>query len=546
MNVVTSFNPINFRFQGILFTADIRNETEYNLRALLLQLQSTELTQHVSYDLMSSTNVNDTEADVTWVNKGSQASENRWFVSPMTLFLKDKQNGQVLYEYNFDSKSSNGGGYMYNAKKPTKDKVTVVFWANAIDKPVIKINNANGEVIEKPLPYRTGFFLSVDNREAKPIGVTSDNGYKYVYSTDPALDEIVGSTATSYANPKQKGMYDPNIAIAPPMDFVCVRTVQKSLKSNQGKYVHLTLKVPVRPVMPIETMAQSNLWSHEKGAKEMSFIKPDGANSGTQINAVNYAQAASYALELAKYTSSYWMLPSKEQLYGVILPGNNAHNTHNWNHTATPSGVYNWVEKGPAVKEKITFSDGTTQDYYMMYGRPAKGTNDNKVYGLRFFTDDTNLKGSEHFSLTKYEFTTSAGKRQIFRVSTAWLGPEYAKLYEGMFEDQRDWIKEIATNDNDNQDNLFRKFQNDFVTRDFIAEAPRNGTYYSSIPQGGAYTTVMVGYFYGTSSAVNRAVAFNNKRVITGVAEGTDFTNFTGARGYLRPMRRNFTKFVYR
>lgn len=539
-NVVTSKNPINFRFQGILFVADIKNDTEYNLRLTHLQLQSTELTQHVTYDLMSSTNINDTEDKVTWSNDSQTDLEGRWYITPMGMYAEGR------LEYRLDPKTqATNGNYLYDATEPKKTPASVIFWVNSVEP--IHTNKLTKEV--RTLPYRTGFFISAENREAKPTNATKDAGYKYVYSTDPALDEIVGATT-------QKSIYSTDIQIAPSMNYVCTRAIQKSLAGNRGKFVYITLKVPERPVMPIETIAQANLYDLKKGAKQMQFVPLDGANKVLNSTKVNYGQEASYAYQLADFTNSYWMLPDKHQWFGVLLPGNNVDNVHNWNAGEAGSGIYNWIES--KVKETITFSDGKSEDYYVMYGRPKKGNNDNRIYGLRFFSDAENLKGSNQFSLTKYEFITSAGGREIMRASSVWLGPEYAKLYEGMFTDQRDWITEIAYNDQENNEtSLFWKMNADFVTRNFIVENPHEtSTYNFNVPRD--YNRNMIGYFYGpktnyVSDARARALVFKNRRLFTGPSSAqmsnVDFTNYhsTGsAKGYLRPMRRNFTKFSYR
>lgn len=546
-NVALSNTPMHFKFQGVLFSVDVKNGTRYNLQFDWLYMQSTELTGHVSYDLASSHKITDAEEDIAWRNTAQVDLEGRWYTTAMGFYAEDR------FKYLLDAKTSDDDEkYLYDANEPNKHKATVVFWAHALKK-----EDRPQRADRSLLPPRTGFFVTVQNTEANPKGNTTGNSLlKYVYSNDKNVDDILGNIQSSAGVKPAATGFSADIQMAPSMQFVCARAIQRSLHPQRGNFVSMTITVPERPVMPIETMAQRNVYDHKSGAKAMQFAPLD-AKGVLNANKGHYVQEASYAYQLADQTNSYWMLPTAEQFYGVLLPGNNIDKTHNWNPGDAGSGIYNWVEKGADVKEKIVFSDGSSGEYYMMYGRPEKGKNDHKIYGLRYFTDENYLKGSNHFSLTKYEITTN-GVFDIMRVQTAWLGPEYAKLYEGVYPDQRAWIKEIAQNDGDNSDaSLFKKLEEDFVTRDLVISPGHEiATYRFNAPTG--YDRDIIGYFYGPKSSLvsasrARGLAFKNRRLFTGYSDGqgmkVDFTDFyaTGiSKAYLRTMRRNFTKFVYR
>lgn len=548
-NVALSNTPMHFKFQGVLFSVDVKNGTRYNLQFDHLQMQSTELTGHVSYDLASSNNIADTEENIAWRNTALVDTEKRWYTTPMGFYAEGR------FKYLLDAKTSdNDEKYLYDANEPNKHRATVVFWAHALKKED-RPQRADGSL----LPPRTGFFVTVQNTEANPKGNKEGNSlFKYVYSNDVNVDDILGNIESSAGVSSEAKGFSADIQMAPSMQFVCARAIQRSLHPQRGNFVHMTITVPERPVMPIETMAQRNVFDHRSGAKAMQFAPLDSRGKVLNATKGHYAQDATYAYQLADQTNSYWMLPTAEQFFGVLLPGNNEDKTHNWNSGEADSGIYNWVEKGAAVKEKIVFSDGSSGEYYMMYGRPEKGKNDHKIYGLRYFTDENYLKGSNHFSLTKYEITSN-GTFDIMRVQTAWLGPEYAKLYEGVYPDQRAWIKEIAQNDGNSSDaSLFKKLEEDFVTRDLIISLGHDVATYRATPFPQGYDRNIIGYFYGPKSSLvsasrARGLAFKNRRLFTGYSAGPgmniDFTNFHAfgnSKAYLRTMRRNFTKFVYR
>lgn len=533
-NKLLGSDPIHFKFQGILFALDMKNGTNYNLKPTFLQLQSTELTAHVSYDLSSSNSVTDTEDKVKWINTGNKDATDRWYITWMSLGDK----------YHLDPKNS-ATSFLYDKSEPNKYKATVIFWANAIDTDAIK---------------RTGFFVSSTNTEAKPawterrengslfLDPNTDKGthFKYVLTPDANLDGIL-QTRDNHA--KLNGQYASDIQMAPGMDFLCVRAIQRSLKNNRGKYVHLTVTVPERPVMPIETMAQNNLYNYQDG-KYMNFVYFPGTE-----NRYGYQQYGYYAKEFAEYSDAnktYWMLPTLKQWHGLTLQGHNLDNAHNWN-----EGVYDWIEGegGDFGKESIEFSNGVTKEYYATYGRPAKGANDNKIYGLRFFADKEHKVGTDQFSLTRYELRQYEG-HPVLAIESVWLGPEYAKLYDGVFTSVKDWIKEIAQNDNGGEKSMFRRLRRDFVTRYLLVEQQSGATSYKDpVPKG--YTPQMVGYFYGPATNfpdkyTAKAIAFKNNTLFTGPSNDLkyDFTNFTTSRfqvqGFIRPIRRNFTTFQYK
>lgn len=538
-NKVESEQDMQFKFQGILFTIDLKNGTEYNLNPSLIQLQSTELVGRVAYDLSASNNIGDTEDKMKWENLENKDVTGRWYLR--NLGFGDK--------YRLDPKSKAiNGNFLYDVTESKKYPATVIFWVNTIETPAIK---------------RTGFFISSKNTEAKPAWnekivdgkvfyeTNTDTGtqYKYVLTSDDKLDGILGTHDNHF---KLNNKYASDIQIAPGVANLCAKTIQHSLKRNQGKFIHLTLTVPERPVMPIETMAQNNLWGYKDG-KTMDFVFFPGEDRNYA-----YQQKGTYAKQFAEYSEknkSYWMLPSLNQWYGILMAGHNNDNAHNWNENA-----YNWIEGegtgGDRGREEVGFGgENDLKTYYAVYGRPEKGNpNANKIYGLRFFTDPEHKKGSDLFSLTRYERTTYGGK-PVLKIQTVWLGPEYAKLYEGMYPSLHGWIKEISMNDNEGEKSMFVKLRADFVTRYLLVEEAGSVTYAKQVPQG--YNSKMVGYFYGPSSNFKdaktaKAIAFKDNTLFTGPSKDLkyDFTDYTSSyynnEAYVRPVRRNFTKFGYK
>lgn len=537
MNKVASSDEMNFKFQGILFTLDVKNGTDYNLMPTLIQLQSTELTSHVAYDLSASNNIDDKEEDFKWQNTGQKDATDRWYITPMGL-----GNG-----YRLDPKSkATNDNFLYDVTEPKKNKVTILFWTNTV---------------ETNLAKRTGFFVSSVNTEAKPAWKEKVEGgkiileqdksesqsYKYVLTSDVLLDDIIGTNSN---HSKLNGKYASDIKIAPSMDFLCAKTLQRSLKRNRGKYVHLTITVPERPVMPIETMAQNNLYGYKDG-KKMDFVGFPGTESK-----YGYAQYSYYAKDFTQRSDAnnwHWKLPTHKQWYGLLMAGHNPDNAHNWNENA-----YNWIEgdNGDFGQEEIEFSNGTIGTFYAAYSRPEKGNpNQNKIYGLRFFKDQNHKIGTDQFCLTRYERRDYNGK-PVLAVESVWLGSEYAKLYDGIYLNVKDWIHEISLNDNDGEKSLFHHLRRDFVIRYLLVEDINSGqTYYKDVTPKG-YSRVMTGYFYGPesefkSNSETRAIAFKNNTLFTGPSSDLhfDFTNYKSqsntAVGYVRPMRRNFMKFEY-
>lgn len=543
---ITTTETIRFRFQGTIFAIDVRNDTNYKLSPNLIQIQSTEMTRKVSYNLSAALNVAANPEQMPWDNNAQKDVTNVWFINPMSLRTA---NGSALYKLDPKNSATNGN-YLYDITEPKKYKVTVLCWLNSV---------------ETSLAKRTGFFISVTNDEAKPAwnetysngnlilspNTTQSQTYKYVLTSDSNLDGILG-TGDNHA--RLNGRYNPNIKMAPSMDFICAKTYQRSLKNNRGKYVHLTISVPVRPVMPIETLSQNNVYDHQNGAKLMEFVPfPAGSR-------YDYAQYADYAKQFAARTeanrSSYWILPNLNQWYGFLMAGHNGDNAHNWNDDGG-GGIYDWVEglDGDYGQEEIQFSDGHQQTYYAMYGRPSKDShNRDRIYALRFFSDKEKNKGTDQFALTRYYARQYNGK-DVLAIETVWLGKEYAKLYEGLYPNKQSWIREIAANDTEGESSMFVNLRRDFVTRYLLVEVPSgNSIYNSAMPLN--YDRNMVGYFYGPSSSfINsnhaKAIVFKNKVLFTGPSSSTmnfDFTNYRATRsavGYLRAIRRDFTAFEY-
>lgn len=570
-NKVTSKEKIDFKFQGLMMTVDIQNDTEYFLRPIQLQLQSTELVRNVAYDLSASNNIKDGLEKMTWVNAGKIDETGRWYISPMGLgntFRLDPKskavNGNYLYDNDYVDIPEIG-----------KAKATVVFWANVLERTAPRLANTDDEDSENnpvyagTLPPRTGFFITADNLEAKPAWATNSGEpvavkrpiiegeanqslkrFKYVLSSDMYLDGIFG-TDDNYT--KLKGEYADDIEMAPSMDYICVRAIQRSLKNNRGKFVRLTVKVPKRPVMPIETMAQHNVWSHNKSAGMRNLDFTDAPETGDRN--YGYTQYGNYVkefAELSESTQGYWMLPTMKQWHGLLMPGHNGDNAHNWN------AVYNWLEghKGDMGLESIELADGSVKEYYAAYRRPAKGhVNESKIYALRFFADEAKTIGSDRFSLTRYH-RVKINNHELLAVQSVWLGPEYAKLYDGVYPGIRPWLDEILKNDNGAQGSMFVNMQKDMITR-YLVVGQQSGSWKSSypirpsLPQG--YNADMNGYFAGPANTIStnraRAMAFKNNTLFSGPSSSLnyDFTNYvTGGSqviGYMRVIRRNFTEF---
>lgn len=571
---LASLEPIQFRFQGLLFTLDLKNDTNYKLRPYQIEVQSTELTSNVTYDLSSSLNIMDERAAVTWTNTGLTDASGRWWVTHLNLY----RQGQI--EYHLDPKSqAQNGNWIYDKTEPKKNKVTFLFWAHVSNSVPLK---------------RTGFFISSTNLEAKPAWDEKTNGvtgnislepnlssnnnseleggvaYKYVLTSDPNIDGIARTGMLDTNSPltdTKKYTFASDIHMAPGMESLCAKALQRGLSSNLGKFVHLTLSVPERPVMPLETMAQNNMWSYRNNGQSVNFVYFPGQdrNSHTGIDAP-YAKGFA---EASERNQSYWMLPSLKQWYGLLMRGHNEDNAHNFNDTA-----YGFVEgvSGDLGEEEIEFADGTTETFYAMYMRPLKtDANSHRVYGLRFFSDSQHSMGTKHTALTRYTHSTYPGTNNIvLTVETAWLGPEYVKLYDGVHKNPQAWLSEIANNDNDSPQSLFRQLRKRFVTRHLLVDPPSGYSHYGVAQQlrfPSEYDKVMVAYFYGPSNlftAKNRArgIAYKNATLFTGISafiqrtdrqeqKEVDFTDLhaTGldqSKAYLRPIRRGFVTFPYK
>lgn len=538
---LATYDPIRFKFQGIIFTLDVKNGTNYSLTPHMLELQSSELVNHVLYDLGSSSKITDTEADVRWEKSPDAPTDqmNRWFIIRLGL-----GNG-----YKLDPKNlATNGNFLYDKTEPAKNKVTAVFWVNALGVSSIK---------------RTGIFISSTNDEAKPAwdevmqngkvtlspNMSEGTHYKYALTSDPNIDGIVRTGVLDTNNPLSRKSYSSDIRMAPSMDGLCVKTLQRSIANNRGKYIHLTVTIPERPVMPIETMAQNNMYSYRNNGNGINFVGFPGADRyDRQMQTADYTKGFTQASE---NNSSYWMLPNLKHWHGILMSGHNRDNAHNFNEIA-----YGFFEGdgGDLGKEEVEFADGSTGTYYAVYGRPLQSDiNNHRVYGLRFFRDEAHTEGTNQFALSRYTSTTYGG-RDVLVVESVWLGPEYAKLYDGVHRDQRAWLREIANNDNDGEGSLFRQLRKSFVTRYLIVERSGTRQYNFSVP--GTYNRDMIGYFYGpsslfASSARAKAIAYKNHTLFTGPSQdlGVDFTNYnsTGnAEAYVRPIRRGFIAFPYK
>lgn len=551
-NKVASAEPVVFKFQGLMVTLDVQNDTHYKLTPTSIQIQSTELTRHVSYDLSSSNNILDTQENVKVENAVQKDESGRWYISRLRL--------SNLYQLDPKALATNGN-YLYDKKESEKHRATIVFWSHILD---------NASSVK-----RTGFFISSINDEAKPAwdedtttdpsrlilkpNTESGTQFKYALTSDPNIDGIARTGVLDTNNPLSKKTYAPDIRMAPSMDLICARAIQRSLKNNLGKYVHLTIKVPERPVMPIETMAQNNMYSYRDGGNGIHFVGFPGEDTrDLQTQTANYTRGFASASETNR---SYWMLPSMKQWHGLLMPGHNPYNTHNFNDQA-----YNFFEgeTGDLGIEEIEFSDGTVGTYYAVYTRPDKGQpNDNVAYSLRFFKDVDKKIGSDQFALTRY-IKNSYGGKPVLTVESVWLGPEYAKLYDGIYASTKDWLLEISKNDTDSSESLFSLFRRAFVTRHLVVQVPKSPSQYLELVNGkrfpkADYTLDMVGYFAGPSNQFNssgsraRAIVYKQDRLFSGPSTASDlswdFTDYYAngtADAYVRPIRRDFTQFSYK
>lgn len=523
----SNIDNIHFKAQGMLMKVLVKNDTKYNLALNLLSLQSTTLATSSVYDLSSN-------GLPKLDNNKYEAFKWTYEVSEETGAKKDATGKWMRRSWQF------GDAFKLDSEKSLQYKSdntyrTILIWTNVM-KPAGSI------------PSRTGFYLELDNTEAKPLGAAYNSTYKYVYTSDANFDDMVAKGLTA----------------APNMDWVLAKVLQDDFTNKLGTFIKCPIRIKQREVLPAEQMAQDNLYNYDYNNDKPTWCKN---------NTKDYAQYGKWTKTYAQNSASKnntWQLPTKEQWTGMFLTNDqNDEHTKNFN-----DGSYDWSEGGSATydkakaKESVTFGDGTNYPYYSVYqrfpgGNPttnAEYPNNKYVYALRFFENEAQTKGSKHFCLMKYYYSKTNNDTDQMEVKTIYLGPLFMKLYEGMYQTTEELLKEIGHNDDDkNPESMFGNYGKTMVMRTMtLKNAPFSGLTYaaSADPKNRPFTA---GYFVGpvsnfTANNAAKEISFREGRVIDGKTgayyDYADFSNYTSrssdTKGYLRPINTKFMTFQYK
>lgn len=530
----SNIDNIHFKAQGMLMKVLVKNDTKYNLALKLLSLQSTTLATSSVYDLSSN-------GLPKLDNNKYEAFKWTYEVSEETGAQKDATGKWMRRSWRFGDNGTNPSNMLLSPEKSLQHKSdntyrTILIWTNAM-KP------------KDSTPSRTGFYLELDNTEAKPLGAAYNSKYKYVYTSDANFDDMVAQ----------------GLIAAPNMDWVLAKVLQDDFTKKLGTFIKCPIKIKQREVLPAEQMAQDNLYNYDYNNDKPTWCKN---------NTKHYAQTGKWTKTYAQNSenkNNTWQLPTKEQWTGMFLT-----NDQNEEHTKNfDAGSYNWSEGGSATsnkaaaKENVTFGDGTTKyEYYSVYQRFPGGNpdidkeypNNKYVYALRFFENEAQTKGSKHFCLMKYYYSRTKDDTDKMEVKTIYLGPLFMKLYEGMYQTTEDLLKEIGHNDDDkNPESMFGNYVKTMVTRTMtLKNAPFKDFYYAASvdPLNRTFTA---GYFVGpvsnfTANNAAKEISFREGRVIDGKTGKTynnvDFSNYTSrstdTKGYLRPINTKFMTFQYK
>lgn len=524
----SNIDNIHFKAQGMLMKVLVKNDTKYNLALNLLSLQSTTLATSSVYDLSSN-------GLPKLDNNNYAAFKWTYEVSEETGAKKDATGKWMRRSWQF------GDMFKLDPEKSLQYKSdntyrTILIWTNVM-KPAGSI------------PSRTGFYLELDNTEAKPLGAAYNSTYKYVYTSDANFDDMVAKGLTA----------------APNMDWVLAKVLQDDFTNKLGTFIKCPIRIKQREVLPAEQMAQDNLYNYDYNNDKPTWCK--------NTSYKDYAQYGKWTKTYAQNSASKnntWQLPTKEQWTGMFLTNDqNPEHTKNFN-----DGSYDWSEGGSATydkakaKETVTFGDGTTYPYYSVYQRfpggdaatNAEYPNNKYVYALRFFENEAQTIGSKHFCLMKYYYSKTKDDTDKMEVKTIYLGPLFMKLYEGMYQTTEELLKEIGHNDDDkNPESMFGNYGKTMVTRTMtLKNAPFSGLTYaaSADPKNRPFTA---GYFVGpvsnfTANNAAKEISFREGRVIDGKTgayyDYADFSNYTSrssdTKGYLRPINTKFMTFQYK
>lgn len=525
---------VHFKAQGMLMKILVKNDTQYKLNLHLAALQSTKLATSADYDLSPASlpNLDSNEySSFKWTYNGTKDKTGKWM--RRNYIFGRLVNNQIDYYIKVDP-----GKTMQD--KDDNSFQTVLVWGNVVN------NN---------LPERTGFYLEMENTEAKPLGATSGSGYKYVYTSDKDFDDLVTKGLTP----------------APNMNWVLSKVLQetdvnggKGLASAVGTYITCPIKIKNREVLPAEQMAQYNLYDY----KTLKWSTPK--------NAYDYAQTGAYAKEFAQKSvasSSTWTLPNKEQWTGMFL-ANDQNPDHAKNFNSNGAQFYDWSEGGSndaavkaKAKESIQMGDGIPYTYYSVYQRFPGGTpesneqypNNKYIYALRFFQDVDQKIGSKHFCLMKYEYSKTKTDEDAMTINTIYLGPLFMKLYAGMYNSTQELLKEIGLNDNGTHESMFYNYANTMVSRTMtLRNAKFNSYKYAATAVNtNPSTSFTAGYFIGPADKFptnNTAYeySFRGGVVYDGYSKShnANYSNYTtlslNTVGYIRPINTKFTAFQYK
>lgn len=539
---VSSAETMKFKAQGLLIKIDLTNDTKYHLDPVLIKIQSTVLANKIAYDLSPGKlpKYGSEEKAYPWEYTGERTKTGTWMVNSIFLSGPD---GPLFH---LDPKEDGKKSELHDKKD--KEKQTIFVWSHVVD-------------AEKP---STGFYVESVNTEAKPSGVDNTiaklegkkvdlKKYKYVLTSDNELDDIMDPF--DYRGQHKK--FDKDIKVAPGVNWLLVKVLRKPLSGNLGKFVTCQLAIPQRDVMPIEMMAQNNLYQYriwpKNGQHEFAGY-PNTKNPDARQTASYTKQWVDNINKNDKWQT--WAMPTFEQWTAMLIGNGNDDHVKNFDHE---DDHYNWIEFD---NEKLQFADGTTGQYSSAYIRLPKDDkyhNRDVVYGLRFFKYGSKTEGSKYFSLYRYNMRNYDGPgTKSFCADAIYLGPLFMQLYEGFYKDLKDLMHIIAINDDGKPGSVFTEYYYDTVNRYLLMEDPKDQQY----DYGHVKTTVFdesmgAGYFYAptkdyTTSAA-KAIVFKQDRIFTGISKNqgnTDFTDYkkrnnADVKGYIRPIRKDFMQFKY-
>uniref|UniRef100_A0AB33JGV8 DUF4906 domain-containing protein n=1 Tax=Prevotella sp. GTC17260 TaxID=3236796 RepID=A0AB33JGV8_9BACT len=559
-NVVATTDNMTFNPQGILLRIRYNNKTKYNLLEKYIGIKSNVLADNIAYDLTSTglPDIEGAEKDFAW-NYTGELENKKWVNIDVTLATEYADAASQTPK--FTRTLVPGATKLVRTDSNTKDEnETVLIWTNVFSKPVDP---------EKP---RVGFFTSsalID--EINENGSLNPQGQNlYVRTSSNFFDDFMNqdqyyAKVNNYRN--SPANYKAGIKAAPGFDWVLTRVLDQDMAQYLGKSVKLTLSIPDREPLPIEEMAQNNLYQTYYGMpyfepfpydltlpswKESHYAAKDPSVLQNWLNERD--KGIDCSVEGQK-----WIVPDADQWASMVFFAFNPSKNKSFNLDKESEA---WQEgyKGyqDPCKEVIKYGDGRTKTYYSIYRRlPQTYPNNNYIYGLRFFNDANKDNASDDLCLVRYEWTntnTWGGKAApMFHIQAIHLGKLYTKLYGN----GQDILDQIALADDDkNGKGMFFKKGKDIINRWLNITAPSQ-TYAYDHPSknqnmGAGYVISDNGAFHNyngtsfvTTGAANqyKAFVFRNNYVMTDDTQPGGHLNWYYPRSgapkmYIRLMRK--------